>query len=309
MGRPYPYLRGESKLNRDRMVTVITFSSQRMNNSISPGRAVPRLLVSVRSLEEVAQAIRGGAHVVDVKEPARGSLGMAEIGVIREIAAFLRDEIPAPSNSANVPIDTDRPGDSPHETVPLSVALGELREWVGRRDVPALPDEVTFAKLGLSDTAGASEWQAEWQRLRHEFDRQRNVPLRWVAVAYADDAAARSVPLDEVFPAAATSGCAGLLIDTFAKQGQTLADFISVAKLAETVQRCHAAGMFLAIAGSLTIDSVQTFSDVNADIIAIRSAACRNANRCHAIDASRVAEFRAALSQAMGEETGSCRAF
>ena len=34
-----------------------------------------RLLVSVRSAEEVSAALAGGADIIDAKEPERGSLG------------------------------------------------------------------------------------------------------------------------------------------------------------------------------------------------------------------------------------------
>ena len=258
------------------MATLITFSSQRTSNNASQGCAVPWLLVSVRSREEAIHAIQGGAQILDIKEPAFGSLGMAEVEVIREIAGSIND--------------------SSHTSVPLSVALGELNDWIGRSDIPVLPAEVTFAKLGLSDLAGANEWQKEWQRIRHEFDRRRDAPLQWVAVAYADNVAARSPSLHDVLLAAAKSGCCGLLIDTYVKQGQTMADFVSAARLQETVERCHAAGMFLAIAGSLTIETLQVFGKINADIVAIRSAACRNANRINAIDPSLVVDFRAALA-------------
>ena len=46
-----------------------------------------RLLVSVRSVEEAEAALAGGADLIDVKEPTRGSLGRADDAVI---AAILR---------------------------------------------------------------------------------------------------------------------------------------------------------------------------------------------------------------------------
>ena len=209
--------------------------------------------------------------------------------MIGEIADYVREYCPASPE-----------GPAYESSRPLSVALGELLDWAGRGDVPALPSEVTFAKLGLRDMAGSNDWQAEWRRIRKDLDRSRSVPLRWVAVAYADEAAARSPSLDEVVAAAAMTNCAGMLIDTATKSGQTLADFVSVATLRETAGRCHASGMFLAIAGSLTIEALRSLSSVNADIIAIRSAACQNANRRDAVDVERVAEFRAALCEAFG---------
>jgi uncharacterized protein (UPF0264 family) len=268
----------------ERVQSVITTSSRRTIDRVSHGLAIPRLLVSVRSRVEAARAVEGGAQILDVKEPDRGSLGMADLGVIEEIAGHLREcRLAGPE---------DRSLETPP---PLSVALGELQDWIGRVEVPALPHEVTFAKLGLRNLAGVSEWQAEWQRIRNDFDRQRSVPLKWVAVAYADETAACSPSLDDVFTVAANSRCAGLLIDTVTKSGQSLPDFVPLSKLIETAGRCHAAGMFLAIAGSLTIETLPQLGNVNADIVAIRSAACRDANRRNAVDLTRVADFRAAL--------------
>ena len=40
------------------------------------------LLVSVRSAEEAITAVKAGADLIDVKEPARGPLGMAEAEVV-----------------------------------------------------------------------------------------------------------------------------------------------------------------------------------------------------------------------------------
>ena len=66
------------------------------------GRIRPGLLVSVRSAPEARAACRGGATVIDVKEPARGPLGRADAPTWRAVRAV-------------VP-----------EAVPVSVALGEL---------------------------------------------------------------------------------------------------------------------------------------------------------------------------------------
>src|SRR5690554_1200212 len=45
----------------------------------------PRLLVSVRSPEEAEAALVGGADLIDVKEPAAGSLGRAADAVIEAV--------------------------------------------------------------------------------------------------------------------------------------------------------------------------------------------------------------------------------
>jgi uncharacterized protein (UPF0264 family) len=46
-----------------------------------------QLLVSVRSAAEAEAALEGGADVIDVKEPSRGSLGRADDDVIAEVVS------------------------------------------------------------------------------------------------------------------------------------------------------------------------------------------------------------------------------
>src|SRR4051795_6593943 len=92
---------------------------------------VAGLLVSVRSVDEARAALAGGAAVIDVKEPDRGPLGCADFEVCRAVRRVVPPE------------------------VPVSVALGELREWMGtgRTAPPPSPDPfagIAYRKLGLA---------------------------------------------------------------------------------------------------------------------------------------------------------------
>lgn len=251
---------------------MITQPSGRFRFQSSSQSIGSRLLVSVRSADEAVQAVRGGADILDVKEPDLGSLGMADLAAIQSIAERM---------------------DLVHAKIPLSVALGELRDWLARDQFPLLPTTVQYAKLGLSEMADQPNWRSEWCRIRALISRSRP-SLQWVAVAYADHIAARSPALDDVLNAATIddetpeSGCAGLLIDTFTKNGSTLLDYFSIAELQGIARDCHANGLFLAVAGSLTLPAIRELGAADADIIAVRSAACRNGNRRAEIDESQV---------------------
>lgn len=240
--------------------------------------SVPRLLVSVRSADEATRAIRGGADILDIKEPARGSLGMADIQVIRNITKRVAEI-----------------ADAPNSTAPISVALGELHEWAQQVDFPSLPPEVVFAKLGLSRLSSQGRWTSDWQRVREKFNEDRDEPLRWVGVAYADAQAANAPAVDDVLAAAIDAGCAGLLIDTFAKRGATLLDLSSPDELNQTAERCHSAGLFFAIAGRVSLSDLPKLSGITADVVAIRSAACVASDRESQVDGTRIAAFRQAM--------------
>ena len=241
----------------------------------------PLLLVSVRSPEEANAALRGGADILDVKEPRRGSLGMADIEVIAAIARQLAD-----SNHDQIQRATP---------IPLSVALGEVHDWRNARSIPPLPEAVTFAKLGLSHLAPHNNWSDEWLRVRHSFEERGTAQLNWVAVAYADADAATSPPIDDVLTAAIDTNCSGLLIDTFTKTGLTLTDCCHITSLAVLADRCHSAGLFLALAGRLTRESLPALNRIPADVLAIRSAACEAATREGRVTEPAVADFRMAM--------------
>ncbi|MEX0712176.1 MAG: (5-formylfuran-3-yl)methyl phosphate synthase, partial [Pirellulales bacterium] len=49
-----------------------------------------KLLVSVRSLAEARLALAAGVDLIDLKEPARGSLGALDPAVARQIVRSLR---------------------------------------------------------------------------------------------------------------------------------------------------------------------------------------------------------------------------
>ena len=243
----------------------------RPNSMIRSSGAGPRLLVSVRSQHEAERALAGGAEILDVKEPSFGSLGMA---AFEDMAAI-----------AGTPEISSR-------AIPLSVAMGEVCDWPQQAKFFALPSHVSFAKLGLSQCARRTDWQTDWLRVRTEFERQSLSELRWVAVAYADSTEAISPSISDIMQAAIETHCAGLLVDTWTKDGRTLLDEIDAMSLSAIADECHAAGLFLALAGRLNRDALQGLANVPADVIAIRSAACHGIDRTSELDSTRVAEFR-----------------
>lgn len=239
-------------------------------------RRIPRLLVSVRSAEEAERAIAGGAEILDIKEPLRGSLGMGTLFDISTVAGL-------------TDIVSDR--------IPLSVALGELGDWASTSDIPKLPVGVRFVKMGLSGLADDQKWISRWMSVRRLFNQQAGRTLSWVAVAYADAAVANAPSFEQVLDAAIQTECEGLLIDTWKKDGRQLIDHVDAARLEQIADRCHRAGLFLALAGSLSGGSLLKLRHIEADVIAIRSAACRAGDRTSELDSTQVAVFHEELQQ------------
>lgn len=226
------------------------------------------LLVSVRSEEEVAAALAGGADIIDAKEPARGSLGAVEPAVLRAIAA----RTPA--------------------SVPLSVALGdctsaeEVRAAVDATRMPARRAAV-YLKLGF---AGVQTVERITALVAAAVAAAGERGRRIVAVAYADHGPAATPAPEHVLRAAIAAGAGGLLVDTWRKDGSGLLGHLALERLAALAGSTRGAGLFLAAAGSLDRADIPVVAAV-ADVVGVRGAACRG-GRSGAVDAGLVAELR-----------------
>ncbi len=234
----------------------------------------PRLLVSVRNAGEARLAIQGGAEILDIKEPKRGSLGMADPKVMADILETVRAANPA---------------------IPVSAALGELCERQISEDIPQLPTGVKFLKLGLSQSAGDTDWGKNWRELRAQYSEDR----QWVAVIYADWQTALAPSPEEILTAADHFSCVAVLVDTFLKDGRSLVEVLSEAKLCKIAHAVRQRGLPLALAGSLRPQDLPLLKPMRPDIIAIRSAACSQADRAGRICETATQHFRDCLAQAI----------
>ena len=217
------------------------------------------LLVSVRDASEALAALEGGADVIDVKEPRRGSLGSApEVwdAVVARVAGRR----------------------------PISVALGELLQWRST-PLPRIPEGITWGKVGLAG-AGGIDWQKRWQRRIGELPPR----VRPVLVAYADWERAEAPPWPEV-ASFAQAHVGALLIDTWEKNGTTLWDYLDVVELTRLASSCRTEGCRLAVAGSLTLVTIPLALRCRCDWVAVRGAACEG-ERTASVSAARVELLR-----------------
>lgn len=215
----------------------------------------PGLLVSVRSVEEAKAALAGGADLIDVKEPSRGALGSADL----EVAESIVSEVAC--------------------RTPVSVALGEWSEWTPRR----LPRGVKYAKWGLS-RSGVTD-SAAIVRCEHALP---------VLVGYADSDRADSPSIDELVEAACELRFPAFLIDTAIKDGAGLLEWTSIVELERIRHKLGMAGVRLALAGSLDVESIRRLARIAPNWFAVRGAACVG-GRHGTVCANRVKQLKAIL--------------
>ena len=201
-------------------------------------------------------------------------MGKADDSVLAEIAAAVR------------PL---------HQPIPLSAALGELADWKDSDTVPNLPAEAAFVKLGLSACAQDEDWFNTWQEFRGRLADVPSDPPGWVAVIYADWQQAQAPPPEQILDAVGEFSCAAVLVDTFQKEGRSLVEVLSPKELQRIAAEVHGAGLPLAVAGSLRKADLPRLKPLAPQIIAIRSAACREGERTAEVCEAAVREFRNTL--------------
>ena len=88
------------------------------------------------------------------------------------------------------------------------------------------------------------------------------------------------------------TGIAGALVDTFVKDGRGLYGWLSEPEVCDLIARTRRAGGTFAVAGQLRIAEL---CRVDADVVGVRSAVCREGDRSADLDADLVAAALAAL--------------
>jgi uncharacterized protein (UPF0264 family) len=221
------------------------------------------LLVSVRGADEVEAALAGGAALIDVKEPRRGALGRAGDETIAEVAAAVAGRLS------------------------VSAALGELRQAVGL-ELPAALDRLAFVKWGLAGYPGQRlAWRMELDAAVGRLRRVRP-ECRFVAVAYADWEQAGAPAPTDVCTYACDHNAGALLLDTWHKDGSTLLNHLDADTIGRLAERCRAADVKVALAGSLGAEEIERLRAVQPDWFAVRGSVCRGGRRQTAVDEGRV---------------------
>jgi uncharacterized protein (UPF0264 family) len=232
------------------------------------------LMVSVISPEEVPTAIAGGADILDVKNPAEGSLGAPAAHILQNVTAIT-------------------PG-----TVQVSAAIGDMPNLPGTASLAALGAAscgVDYVKVGLYGPRGEEEAICLLQAVRQAV---RAFPLvKIIAAGYADSQRCGTLDPRLLPGIARKAGISGCLLDTYVKDGRNLFDFLAPEILRSLAEEAHAAGLLFALAGALQAEHLRLAQDARADIVGVRTAACRDNQRKGPLDLEKIRILRWKVAQ------------
>jgi uncharacterized protein (UPF0264 family) len=226
-------------------------------------RGRPAFLASVTSAAQAELALRGGANVIDCKDPATGALGALDRAAVQEIVRLVGGRAPVSATIGDLPADPD---------VMLAAAAAMAATGI---------DVVKVGFFGDRDPRPAIA----------ALGREKHARAQLVAVLMAD-----RDPDFALLPVLAAHGFRGAMLDTAGKSSGSLTDVLPTARLAEFVTAAHAAGLFAGLAGSLQSGDVAKLQRVGADILGFRGALCVS-GRASGLDVARIATVRGEIAR------------
>ncbi|KKG08915.1 hypothetical protein EO95_10435 [Methanosarcina sp. 1.H.T.1A.1] len=211
-----------------------------------------KLLVSPINKEEAIIASRGGADIVDVKNPKEGSLGANFPWVIRDIKEVVNGR------------------------QPISATIGDFNYKPGTAALAALGAAASgadYIKVGLYDIqteAQALELLTKITRAVKDYDPSKKV----VASGYSDYKRINSISPILLPAVAAEAGVDVVMVDTGIKDGKSTFEFMDEKELTEFTDLAHEHGLENAIAGSLKFEDLPVLERIGPDIIGVRGMVC-----------------------------------
>lgn len=227
-----------------------------------------KLLISVWEPNEVKEALDGGADIIDVKDPSKGSLGAPKPKVIEEVLKLVND-----SREVSVAI-----GDV--SCCPSTIRLASYL-------VSSL--KLNYLKVGLNTSSTRLAY--EIAKSAKEGVDEAGSKTKIVLVGYADYVKAGVMNPLHILDIAYRVEAHGVMIDTIEKKGLSTLNYLSRDFLRKFVTLAHDKGLFTALAGGLKKNHISVAVEVKFDIVGFRTAAC-NKGRLGKISKDKVSELK-----------------
>ncbi len=209
-----------------------------------------KLLATVWSPCEVKDAVDGGADIIDVKDPSKGSLGTPSLEVLAGVLEL------KPSGRE------------------VSVAIGDHKIYDPHAPYTAYAASslgVDYVKVGLETNS-----YSEALRIASEVVRaaSRGGSASVVLVGYADYKLINSIEPLSIIDLASEAGAEYVMIDTRLKNGVDTIKHLGLSYLRGFVEKAREAGVKTAVAGGLRIEHAEILAKLGFDVVGFRTALC-----------------------------------
>jgi uncharacterized protein (UPF0264 family) len=200
-----------------------------------------RWLASAQSIEEVSMLLETSVDIIDLKNPRMGALGALSSREVSRIVSLVAGRKLTSATIGDLAM-------SPEILLPAITGMAGTGVDIVKIGFFESPDQHACVKaIGTLKNPGA----------------------KLVAVLLADHA-----PDMTLLPALAEAGFYGVMLDTALKDGRSLLDHMTPARLQSFLTSARASGLIAGLAGSLRIEHVDALSLLTPDYLGFRGALC-----------------------------------
>jgi uncharacterized protein (UPF0264 family) len=210
---------------------------------------MPKLLVSIKSLDEAALALDNNVDIIDLKYPANGALGALSVEEISTITDYIRIHDHFKMITATIG-DLPMQPDLLYKAADKTVNTGVDVVKIGFFDVSEEPIKAYAACINaLQGLVGKG--------------------VKLVAVLFAE----LNYPA-ELIVMLKNAGFYGVMLDTVRKNGRTLFDYLSHQQIRDLVLNLKELELQSGLAGSLMINQVSFVKQFEPNYIGLRGGLC-----------------------------------
>ena len=229
-----------------------------------------KVLISPVSLEEATSIADAGVDIIDIKNVDEGSLGAQFPWITAEVVTFI----------------------SRYGAI-ASATLGDLSYKPGTAALAALGAAhcgVGYIKAGLYGLNTYAQALDMMDAIRRAV-RMVSDDAQVVAAGYADYRRFDGLNTADLVRAAKESHCDVVMLDTAIKDGKTLFDAMALNEIKDFVGMAKEMNLFVALAGSIKVEHIETLQSIWPDIIGLRGAVCDGPDRRSRISVEKTKSF------------------
>lgn len=225
-----------------------------------------KLLVSPISIKEVELVLTEPPDIIDIKNPAEGSLGANFPWVISDARKKI-DEYNSKSSGSEIK---------------LSAAIGDFPDLPGSASLAALGaafSGANYVKIGLM---GPTEEETAMQMAKTVVKsvKDHDSAVKVVIAGYGDSRTINASVDPMLIPRiTAHAGADVAMLDTAVKNGRSIFEHLTEKQLRSFAKNCTELGLESALAGSLKLSDLEQLKSINPTIIGVRSMVCENFDR------------------------------
>jgi uncharacterized protein (UPF0264 family) len=216
------------------------------------------MLASVNSLEEARLVLSARADIIDLKNPAMGSLGALDSELVTSIVREINGDCLTSATIGDLPMQAD-------------LIINAVKEMADTG--------VNFVKIGFFPNGNTTRIIEKLNVLSEK--------THLIAVLFAD-----TNPDFSLIDNLKTAGFRGIMLDTLDKTKGSLSGVMAKAEIERFVTLVKSRGMICGLAGSLRLEDIPVLLPYHPDYIGFRGALCELHDRVGRLNADSVQRIK-----------------